>query len=261
MVDEYDFEARFYDKIWGRYDYDMDVKFLDKLFKKYGCRNILDIGCGTGNHAIRLASLGYKVTATDISDKMLEIAKNKVHSRKISLRKVDMRNIARTLPEAIFDGAYMLGHVAYHLDSDKEARNFLKGVHKVLKTGGVFVFNARNAKKINESYLDNLLLDHLVNDKEVQIAVLNCNVRDAEDPNTIIWRPIFLVKENNKVDFQIREHRLHWFEFHKMEKLLLQAGFRLMSTHSGPYEEKFDELLHADMWFVTQSKARAPMIT
>lgn len=254
MADEYDFEAKFYDKIWGRYDYDTDVKFLDKLFKKYRCKNVLDIGCGTGNHAIKLASLGYKVTATDVSDKMLEIARNKIHNRKINLKQADMRDIASIFPEGRFDGAYMLGNVAYHLNSDEEARSFLKGVHRVLKAGGVFVFNARNAKKINESYLDNLLLDHLVNDKEVQIAVLNYNVRDAQDPNTIIWRPIFLVKENNKVDFQIREHRLHWFEFNKVEKLLLQTGFRLMSTYAGPSEETFDEILHADMWFVTLSK-------
>jgi hypothetical protein len=148
----------------------------------------------------------------------------------------------------------MLGQVAYHLNSDEETIGFLKGVHKVLKVGGLFVFNARNAKKINESYLDNLLLDHLVNDPLVQIVVLNCNVRDTEDPNTIIWRPIFLVKENNKVDFQIREHRLHWFEFHAMEKMLSETGFRLMSTYSGSSEEAFDEILHADMWFVTLSK-------
>jgi hypothetical protein len=165
-----------------------------------------------------------------------------------------MKDISRIFPEGRFDGAYMLGHVAYHLNSDKEVIGFLKGVHKVLKAGSVFVFNARNAKKINESYLDNLILDHLVNDSVLQIAVLNFNVRNAEDPNTIIWRPIFLVKESNKVDFQIREHRLHWFEFHEMEKMLSKTGFRVMSTYSGPSKEAFDEILHADMWFVTQSK-------
>jgi len=254
MVDEYDFEAKFYDKIWGWRDYVMDVKFLDKLFKNYHCKEVLDIGCGTGNHAIRLASLGYRVTGVDLSDKMLEIARSKIHNRKIDLKQGDMRDIARIFQEERFDGAYMLGNVAYHLNSDEDARCVLKGIHKVLKASGVFVFNARNAKKMNESYLDNLLLDHIVNDQEVQIAVLGHNVRDTEDPNTMIWRPIFLVKENNKVDFQIREHRLRWFEFHEVEKLLLQTGFRLMSTYSGPSEETFDEILHANMWLVTLRK-------
>ena len=253
MTDEYDIEARFYDKIWGRYDYDVDVKFLDKLFKKYRCKNVLDIGCGTGSHAIRLESLGYKVTATDLSDKMLEIARNKIHNRKITLKQGDMREIARIFPKGRFDGAYMLGNVAYHLNSDQETRSFFKGVHKVLKADGIFVFNARNAKKINEARLDNLLLDHLVNDNAIQIAILNYNTRDEKDPNTIIWRPIFLLKENNKVDFQVREHRLRWFQFRKIEKLLHQTGFKLVSTYSGSSEETFDEILHANMWFVTLS--------
>jgi Methylase involved in ubiquinone/menaquinone biosynthesis len=60
MTDEYAFEAELYDKVWGRYDYDTDVKFLDELFKKYRCRKIIDLGCGTGNHAIRLSPLGMK---------------------------------------------------------------------------------------------------------------------------------------------------------------------------------------------------------
>ena len=54
MIGEYAFEAKLYDRIWGKYDYDIDVRFLDKLFKKYRCRRVLDIGCGTGNHAVRL---------------------------------------------------------------------------------------------------------------------------------------------------------------------------------------------------------------
>ena len=254
MVDEYDFEAKFYDKIWGRYDYDTDVKFLDRLFKKHHCKSILDVGCGTGNHAIRLASLGYKVTGTDFSEKMLLIARDKLHDRKVAFKQTDMRNIASIFPEGNFDGAYMLGNVAYHLNSDQDAKSFLKGVRKVLRAGGLFVFNARNARKIDESYLDDLLLDHIVNEKGLQIVVLGHNVRDARDPNTIIWRPIFLVKEGNKVDFQVREHRLHWFEFHKMQKLLFQAGFKLTSAYSGPSEETFDEILHSNMWFVVLSK-------
>lgn len=67
MIDEYAFEAKLYDRIWGKYDYDADVRFLHRLFKKYRCRIIIDIGCGTGNHAISLNTLGYEITAIDVS--------------------------------------------------------------------------------------------------------------------------------------------------------------------------------------------------
>jgi len=124
-------------------------------------------------------------------------------------------------------------------------------MHMILKKNGLFVFNARNARKIDETYLNNLRLRHLVNDDETQIVVLEHNVRDPSDPNTIVWRPIFLVKENDRVDLQIREHKLHWFLFRELERLLLESGFRLASTYSGPSGETFSEELHSDMWFVT----------
>jgi hypothetical protein len=124
-------------------------------------------------------------------------------------------------------------------------------VRKILKRNGLFVFNARNARKIDEAYLDNLRLRHLVNDDEIQIVILEHSVRDPRDPNTIVWRPIFLVKKDDRVDLQIKEHKLHWFQFQELERLLLESDFRLVSTYSGPLGETFNEDLHADMWFVT----------
>jgi len=77
-----------------------------------------------------------------------------------------MKKLANIFPEGRFDGAISLGHVAYHLNTDREARIFLEGVHKILRKNGLFIFNARNARKIDESRLNNLFLDHLVDDNE-----------------------------------------------------------------------------------------------
>jgi ubiquinone/menaquinone biosynthesis C-methylase UbiE len=230
------------------------VKFLDKLFKKRHCRRIIDIGCGTGNHAIRLSALGYEVTAVDVSRAMLKIAKSKIKDKKIQIKQADMKKLASIFQEERFDGAISLGHVAYHLNSNREARIFLEGVHKILQKNGLLIFNARNAKKIDESRLNHLLLDHLVNDNDIQIVILGQNQRDPKDPNTIIWRPIFLVKKNKRVDLQTREHKLHWFTFQELKKLLQKCDFRLVSTYSGPSRESFNEDLHADMWYVATTK-------
>jgi ubiquinone/menaquinone biosynthesis C-methylase UbiE len=254
MIDEYAFEARLYDKIWGKYDYDTDVKFLDGLFKKHRCRKIIDVGCGTGNHATRLNSLGYEITAVDISPAMLKIAKSKIKGNRIKIKQGDMKKLASIFPEERFDGAILLGQVSHHLSTDKETRTFFKGVHKILRKNGLFVFNAKNARKINETCLNDLRLGHLLNNHGMQVVMLEHNVRDPTDPNTIVWRPIFLVKENNRVDLQIREHKLHWFLFQELKRLLLESGFRLESTHSGPLAETFNEELHEHMWFVATVK-------
>jgi ubiquinone/menaquinone biosynthesis C-methylase UbiE len=251
MEDEYEFEAKHYDKIWGRYDYDTDVKLLDKLFKKHRCRRIIDIGCGTGNHATRLAKLGYEVTATDISPAMLKVFRSKIKGNGINIKQGDMKKLPQVFPKERFDAAILLGHVTYHLNTDKEAKAFFKSVHKILKQKALFIFSARNSKKIDETLLNNLRLRHWVNDEETQIVVLEHNIRDSHDPNTIVWRSIFLVKEKGRADFQIREHRLRWFTFQKLKSLLNENGFNIVSTYSGPLGDKFNEDLHADMWLVT----------
>ena len=45
---------------------------------------ILDIGMGTGTFAILAAQKGVRVTGIDISEKMLEVAKNKITQENLS---------------------------------------------------------------------------------------------------------------------------------------------------------------------------------
>jgi len=169
MKDEFSLEARFYDKIWGKHDYDADAKFLACLFRKYRCRSVIDIGCGTGNHALRLSKLGYQVTGVDVSPTMLKIAKKKDKEGKIRFIRGDMEKLEKVVPKSQrFDAAICLGQVFYHLMTDKDVQAFLNGLHKIVKRNGLFVFSARNAKKINEEYLNKLRLDHMINEE-------NCN--------------------------------------------------------------------------------------
>jgi magnesium-protoporphyrin O-methyltransferase len=45
---------------------------------------ILDAGCGTCNHSIRLAKQGYRVRAVDLSELVLEKARGKIASENLS---------------------------------------------------------------------------------------------------------------------------------------------------------------------------------
>jgi 2-polyprenyl-3-methyl-5-hydroxy-6-metoxy-1,4-benzoquinol methylase len=255
MKDEFNLEAKLYDKVWGKYDYDKDVRFLNSLFHRYGCRSIIDIGCGTGNHSLRLSELGYKVTGIDVSPSMLRIARRKDKKSKIRFMHEDMKKLGNVISKGQkFDGAICLGHVFYHLMTDEDLQAFLNELHNTLKRNGLFVFNARNAKKMNEKYLNVLRLDHMVNEEKTQSVIFSYNSRDLRDPNILVWRPICILKENEKMDLQIREHRLRWFEFSPLEKIIKENGFDVLATYSGPKKEKFRENEHDDMWFVTRAK-------
>ena len=255
MKDEFSLEARFYDKIWGKRDYDADVKFLADFFRKYHCRSVIDIGCGTGNHALRLSKMDYQVTGVDVSSTMLEIAKAKDKEAKIKFIKGDMKKLEKVVPKGQrFDAAICLGQVFSHLMTNKDVQALLNELHKILKQNGLFVFSARNAKKINEECLNKLRLDHMINEEKLQLLVLTYNTRDLQDSNIIVWNPIYLIKQNSKVDLQIKEHKLRWFEFSTLKKIITENGFKIVAIYSGPMKEKFKEEEHTDMWFVTTIK-------
>src|SRR5512137_1743436 len=52
-----------------------ELPFLERLFRFHGVRRVLDTACGTGQHAIALARLGYQAAGTDLSAPMVESAR------------------------------------------------------------------------------------------------------------------------------------------------------------------------------------------
>ena len=54
-----------------------EIDFIEQELSLLSGLSIIDIGCGTGRHSIELAKRGYDVTGLDISDKMLDEAREK----------------------------------------------------------------------------------------------------------------------------------------------------------------------------------------
>lgn len=255
MKDKFSLEAKLYDKIWGKYNYDSDVQFLHGLFRDYDCRKVIDIGCGTGGHALRLSRRGYEVTGVDVSPAMLKIARKKNKETKVKFVEGDMRKLNKVIQkDEKFDAAVCLGQTFSHLITNRDVRMFLNGLHNILRKRGLFVFNARNAKKISEEKLNKLILDHVIIEEKLQVLLLAYNSRSPRDRNVIIWRPIYLIKENDKVDLQIGEHKLRRFYFSLLKRMLIEEGFEVVATYSGNTKEEFREEEHETMWFVTTAR-------
>jgi SAM-dependent methyltransferase len=255
LKDEFNLEAKVYDRVWGKRDYEADVWFLDELFRRHHCKAVLDVGCGTGNHALRLAKHGYDVTGVDVSCAMIAEAKRKAKRAKVTFLVGDMKRIDKAVPSGItFDAAICLGSASQHLAINRHANAFLRGLHSRLKAGGLFVFDARNARKISEDLLNKLLVNHITTEDNLQLLVLNYNTRDPDDPNTIIWRPILLTDEKGKIDLQIREHKLRWFEPAELRKLLTRNSFEILEQYAGSDKTAFNENEHATTWLVTRTR-------
>ncbi|NOU48121.1 MAG: class I SAM-dependent methyltransferase [Bacteroidales bacterium] len=105
---------------------------------------ILDIGCGTGRHAIELTKRGYTITGIDLSASQLKRAREKASASnlQIEFRKLDARN----LPFANeFDLAIMLCEGGFPLmETDEMNFKILQSAANALKENGKLIFTTLN---------------------------------------------------------------------------------------------------------------------
>ena len=104
---------------------------------------ILDVGCGTGRHSIELTKRGYKITGIDLSESMLQKAREKAKSFKLNIE--FQKHDARNLPfDKDYDAAIMLCEGGFPLmETDEMNFEILKNVSKSLKDKGRFIFTAK----------------------------------------------------------------------------------------------------------------------
>jgi len=122
-----------------------EVDFLEKELDGDKSRAILDIGCGTGRHAIELARRGYSVTGIDLSSAQLERARQKAKDAGVRIEFLQLN--ACSLPfKNKFDFAIMLCEGGFSLQ-ETDALNFsiLEGAERALRSPGKLIFSALNA--------------------------------------------------------------------------------------------------------------------
>lgn len=98
--------------------------------------SILEINCGTGEDAIWLADKGFQVTATDISNEMIAVAKTK--SNTIHFAQADINTIAEQFSGSQFDVIFSNFGGLNCLTTQELHRFFLK-CHEILSEKGQLV--------------------------------------------------------------------------------------------------------------------------
>lgn len=131
-----------YDLLYGDKDYEAECDLIENVFRKYGkgeIKTILDLGCGTGNHAIPLVRRGYQVTGVDISEDMLSCARAKAQnagSEGQNFLYGDVRNIDLRHQ---YDVVLMMFAVLGYQTTNEDVLSALNTASRHLKSGGLFI--------------------------------------------------------------------------------------------------------------------------
>ena len=93
--------------------------------------NILEINCGTGVDAIWLAQQEHTIIATDISEKMILEASNKINLKNLTFMQLDLLNVHDKFKETKFD--FLLSNFGgLNCLAKNELTLFLKNIHSIL---------------------------------------------------------------------------------------------------------------------------------
>jgi SAM-dependent methyltransferase len=153
--DFYDRHAPYYDRGAFTHHTDAEVDFLCEVLDLPAGARVLDVGCGTGRHAIELARRGYRVTGVDLSAGMLGQARGKAAAAGVEVEWIhaDATEFVAAQP---FDAVVCLCGSAFTMpdlgaDVDAHDRTILRNIAASLKRGGRFVLTTPNGyRRIRE---------------------------------------------------------------------------------------------------------------
>jgi SAM-dependent methyltransferase len=121
---------------------DAEVASLVKLLELDSSIKILDLACGFGRHANRLAALGHSVIGVDFMPGFLEIAREKAAEMgvQVDYRQGDMRQVSFVEE---FDRVLLL-FTTFGYFEDEENVQVLENMARALKPGGLLGFDIPN---------------------------------------------------------------------------------------------------------------------
>lgn len=206
-------------------------------------KNILDIGCATGELAFQLAGEGAKVIGIDLNEDLLSQANNHNDFRIADSKKREpefaspvfqvgnMLELVTDFQEKQFDNILCFGNTLVHLPSLMLMRQMFEGVFKVLKPGGYFLLQILNYDFI----LGEPVTELPVIDSE-NIRFVRKYVIEDKSPLIRFQTQLEIKKEERTVN---NETLLFALKSADLVELLEETGFKEIELFSNFKQEPF----------------------
>lgn len=203
-----------------------EAPLLQRVLEGAPSRRVLDLGCGTGEHARLLASLGFEPTGVDASPAQLAAAREADPSGRYV--QGSLTGLAE-LVEPGQGGALCVGNTLPHLTEEADLRRCFEGLASRLLPGGVFLLQTLNYDRIldrHERALPAVVLPGEDGDETVFLRLMT-----AREGGRLTFTPVRLrwhagatppVEVVSAEEVQLRAWRRA-----EVEALLAAAGFEV----------------------------------
>ncbi|MBD2775934.1 class I SAM-dependent DNA methyltransferase [Iningainema tapete] len=226
--------ARYYDLLYQDKDYVGEAKFIVELLKLYApcTQSILELGCGTGTHAILLAKENYQVYGVDLSSEMLDKASDRTLqlpqqlSSRLKFLQGDIRSIRL---EQQFDCIISLFHVFSYQTTNEDLQAAFLTAKTHLKPGGVLIFDCWYGAAVL-SDRPTVRIKRL-EDEQVQITRIAEPIMHPNDNLVDVKYQVFIKDKGNGVVEELQEtHRMRYLFKPEVELLLKQFEMELLES-------------------------------
>lgn len=141
--------------------------------------NIVEIGCGTGKHSLWIADNGFSITSTDISEKAIELAKNKTSNTNPNFIVDDF--LTTKLEANSYDFMFDV-NVFRSFESLQDRQIFVYNASKILKKGGYWlIILSKPSDKEEYSNIPRRSLEEIIESLTDYFVVEN--ITDTTYPN------------------------------------------------------------------------------
>lgn len=215
-----------YDFLYKNKNYNKECDFIQGIFKKYSLKpkTILDLGCGTGGHALILAKNGYKVTGIDRSKEMLAIAQRKARERNLNVKFIN-QNMEKLDVGKSYDAVISMFSVIGYLTDNSEFTKVCANVKKHLNNNGIFIFDCWNGYAVLNKKPAIGIREAWLNNKEKIIRSIE-PVRDILNHTVETRFRSRRLKGNRLIKETFESHLVRFWFPQEIKYYLEVAGFR-----------------------------------
>ena len=229
----YDF-AQIYDACMDDIPYEAWAGFLKRQFDEYGIAPgalVLDLGCGTGTFTLLLRDLGYDMIGADISESMLEVAREKYYESleneeesgepkaPVLFLQQDMRS---------FELYGTVGAVVAMCDTmnyasgPEDLETVFRLVNNYLDPGGLFIFDLKT-----RHYFHDVVGDRTFTDVRDDMALIWENEFEEETGKNTYRLTMFLENEEGTYERSEEVHEQNAFSAETVKRAIEKSGLRL----------------------------------